>query len=164
MTLFDFVKKNAGLLSSLEISPEGYIEIPADEFDVDLEGRRATCPAGRRSTQCSLIHDRHHGATYWRFEWGAQCEGCELRRRCTQSKTGRRILAVGLHHDLLQARRREQSIDAFRERMRRRNGIEGTISEAVRLGLRRTRYRGLAKTRLANYFLGAAVNARRWIR
>lgn len=49
--------------------------------------------------------------------------------------------------------------------MRQRNAIEGTISELVRgYGMRRTRYRGLAKTRLANYFIGAACNVHRWLR
>ena len=54
--------------------------------------------------------------------------------------------------------------EAYQRLMRRRNGIEGTISELVRLGMRRTRYRSLAKTRLANYFLGAACNVNRWLR
>ena len=48
--------------------------------------------------------------------------------------------------------------------MHQRNAIEGTISEFVRGGGRRTRYRGLSKTSLANYVHGAAVNVRRWIR
>ena len=48
--------------------------------------------------------------------------------------------------------------------MHRRNAIEGTVSEFARLGGRCTRYKGLAKTTLASYFQGAAVNANRWIR
>ena len=54
--------------------------------------------------------------------------------------------------------------DAFKLKMHRRNAIEGTISEFTRGGGRRTRYRGLAKTTLANYFQGAAANVNRWIR
>jgi len=48
--------------------------------------------------------------------------------------------------------------------MRTRAAMEGTLSELTRLGLRRSRYRGLAKTRLANYFIGAACNIRRYVR
>jgi len=48
--------------------------------------------------------------------------------------------------------------------MHRRNAIEATISEFARAGGRRTRYKGLAKTTLANSFQGAAVNVNRWIR
>jgi len=48
--------------------------------------------------------------------------------------------------------------------MHRRNAIEGTVSEFTRASGRRSRYRGLAKTTLANYFQGAAVNINRWVR
>ena len=42
---------------------------------------------------------------------------------------------------------------------------EGTQSELVRAhGLRRARYRGLAKARLQNNLIGAAGNIKRWIR
>jgi transposase len=55
--------------------------------------------------------------------------------------------------------------DAFKQEMRRRNGIEGTQSELVRAyGLRQARYRGKAKVRLQNYFIGAACNIRRLFR
>jgi hypothetical protein len=54
--------------------------------------------------------------------------------------------------------------ESFRKAMHQRNGIEGTISEFARNGGRRTRYRGLGKTRLCNYIHGAAINTKRWIR
>jgi len=50
----------------------------------------------------------------------------------------------------------------------RRAGIEGTISQGVRaFGLRRSRYRGLAKTRLQHVATAAAINIDRlaaWFR
>ena len=65
----------------------------------------------------------------------------------------------------MQQRRQEQKTDAFKQRMKHRNAIEGTQSELVRAhGLRRARYRGLAKVRLQAYFAGAACNVKRWIR
>ena len=63
------------------------------------------------------------------------------------------------------AERREQQSTAFRERMKTRNGIEGTHSELVRAhGLRRARYRGRSKVDLAHQFIGAACNIKRWLR
>ena len=54
---------------------------------------------------------------------------------------------------------------AFKQKMRQRNAIEGTHSELARAhGLRRARYRGLKKVTLQNYLIGAACNAKRWIR
>jgi hypothetical protein len=71
---------------------------------------------------------------------------------------------MGEHHSALQTRRREQKTEAFGQQMKHRNGIEGTQSELVRAhGMRRARYRGLAKVRLQNYFAGAACNVKRWI-
>ena len=71
---------------------------------------------------------------------------------------------MGEHHDLVRRRREEMKTEGFQKRMRQRNGIEGTISELVRLGMRRSRYRGLAKTTLANYMFAAACNTRRYLR
>jgi hypothetical protein len=137
---------------------------PADQFDISVAQRRAVCPAGQASTQCSRLENQQTGQIDYRFEWGAQCDACPLRAQCTQAGNGRRAVTVSQHHDFLQARRREMQTPAFQEQMHQRNAIEGTISEFTRNGGRRTRYRGLAKTALANYFHGAAVNAKRWIR
>jgi hypothetical protein len=136
----------------------------AEAFDVSVAERRALCPAGHVSTQCSRLENQQTGEIAYRFEWSSHCDACPLQAQCTKAQSGRRLLVVGQHHDHLQARRREMPTEAFRQEMRQRNGIEGTISEFTRNGARRTRYRGLAKTALANYFHGAAVNAKRWIR
>ena len=136
----------------------------SEQFDVDVANRRAVCPAGHVSRQCSLIHDEYNGHVVLRFEWASLCDTCPLQSQCTSSRTGRRLLSVGIHHDLLQQRRRDMQTEEFKRKLRRRSAIEGTISEFVRGGGRRTRYRGLRKTALANYFHGAAVNTGRWIR
>jgi transposase len=66
---------------------------------------------------------------------------------------------------VLQVRRKEQQTDAFKARLKHRNAIEGTQSELVRAhGLRRARYRGLAKMKLQSYLAGAACNVKRWLR
>lgn len=137
---------------------------PTDQFDISVAQRRAICPAGHTSTQCSRLENRETGQVEYRFEWSYHCDDCPLRSQCTQAGSGRRAVVVSQHHDLLQVRRREMQTPAFQEQMHHRNAIEGTISEFVRNGGRRSRYRGLAKTALANYFHGAALNARRWIR
>ena len=41
---------------------------------------------------------------YYRIEWGGQCDRCPVQKQCTRSKSGRRILVVGLRHDLVQKR------------------------------------------------------------
>lgn len=133
-------------------------------FDVDTTKRKAICPAGHMSRQCSLVKETQRKDPYFRFEWAGLCDNCKFQTQCTQRKDGRRHLSVGIHHHLLQKRRREMRTDEFKLKMHRRNAIEGTISEFCRLGGRRTRYKGFVKTTLANYFQGAALNTNRWIR
>lgn len=138
--------------------------LSVDQFDIDIGNRNAVCPAGHTSRQCSLINDSYHDSVYYRLEWASLCDTCHLQKQCTKRKDGRRQVTVGVHHNLLQQRRRDMKTDEFKLKMHRRNAIEGSISEFVRAGGRRTRYRRLAKTTLANYFQGAAVNVNRWLR
>jgi hypothetical protein len=136
----------------------------ADEFDVSVADRKAVCPAGQTSTQCSRLEDEKTREVVYRFEWSYQCNDCALRAQCTKARSGRRAVVVGQHHDHLQQRRRQMQTCEFKQAMHQRSAIEGTISEFARGGGRRTRYRGLPKTSLANYFHGAAINVKRWIR
>jgi len=163
-TLYEAQEQERELVGPARPCPTNEKGFETDQFDIDIDGRLAICPAGKISKQCSLIRDSYHDTSYYRFEWASHCDTCELQKSCTTSKSGRRIVCVGIHHDLLQQRRREMKTEDFQQRMKQRNGIEGTISELTRLGLRRTRYRGLAKTSLANYFIGAACNVKRWLR
>lgn len=72
---------------------------------------------------------------------------------------------VSQYHDLLQERRKEQQSAQFKERMRRRNAIEGTVSELARAhGLSRSRYRGFANVELQNLLIATACNIKRWLR
>ena len=137
----------------------------AEQFQIDVEGRQAICPAGQPNTQCSRLEEQQSGKVSFRFEWSTHCQGCPLREQCVGPGQKHRTVVVGQFHSALQARRVEQQSEAFGEEIKQRNAIEGTQSELVRAhGLRRARYRGLAKVRLQNYFVGAACNAKRWIR
>lgn len=61
--------------------------------------------------------------------------------------------------EAMMAARQRQTTAEFRQRYAARAGIEGTISQGVHVcGLRRSRYRGLAKTALGHLVIGAALN------
>lgn len=136
----------------------------ADAFSVDIEKQQAICPQGNVSTQWSRIRDAYMGTEYYRIEWGNQCDSCPVQKQCTRSKSGRRILVVGLRHDLVEKRRKEMREAEFSKNMHPRNGIEGTHSELVRgHGLRRTKYRGLSRVSLSHYLMGAACNVKRYL-
>jgi transposase len=62
----------------------------------------------------------------------------------------------------LQAARERQGTEAFKETYAIRAGIEGTISQAVRVSdLRQARYFGLPKTHLQHIITATAINVRR---
>jgi Transposase DDE domain/Transposase domain (DUF772) len=153
------------LLGPAQPSPHKENVFGAEQFEIKVEERRAFCPAGRESTQCSRLEEKQSGKVNYRFEWSWHCHLCQWREKCVGANQKHRTLVVGQYHSLLQKRRCEQKTSLFLERMRIRNGIEGTQSELVRAhGLRRARYRGKAKVDLQNQFIGAACNIKRWLR
>jgi outer membrane biogenesis lipoprotein LolB len=91
------------------------------------------------------------------------CGPCDLRASCTSAQTGRNLtLRPRIEHEILQQARPEQDTDQWQRRYGHRAGVEGTISQGVlAFGLRRSRYRGLAKTRLQHQLTGAAINLAR---
>jgi transposase len=65
-------------------------------------------------------------------------------------------------HEALRTARERLGTEEGRRRYARRAGIEGTLSQGVRaFGLRRSRYRGLAKTHLQHVATAAAINLER---
>jgi hypothetical protein len=139
-------------------------EYRIEAFDINIAKRSARCPSGYGSTQCSRLVQAKDQKVTFRFEWSYHCRSCPLRPECVPAGQAHRTIVVGQHHELLQQRRREQQTQAFKERMRQRNAIEGTISELTRAhGLRRSRYRGFAKVELQNLFIATACNVKRWL-
>jgi transposase len=135
----------------------------AAQFTIDWERERAICPQGRVSRIWKPTRDSAgHDIINIRFDY-ADCRDCPARRRCVSSDR-ERALAIRprpLYEALHDARRRQHTPE-FREQYRTRAGIEGTFSQGVGLGdLRRTRYRGLAKTRLLHLLIATALNVLR---
>ena len=135
---------------------------------MDVENRKATCPAGHAATNCSRLEEKATGKVSFRFEWGGQGGPCARLPAArgvplagpvpphAGGRAGPRAPAAAPAGD---------GDRAYKQRMRRRNAIEGTISELARgHGLRRARSRGLKKVALQNHLIGAACNAKRWVR
>ena len=100
----------------------------------------------------------------WVFFSPKVCRPCPARARCTRMKRfGRRLeLHRRSQHEPLQAARQLLTTEAGKQLYNKRAGIEGTISQGVRaFGLRRTRYRGLARTHLQHIAIAAAINCDR---
>ena len=136
----------------------------ADDFHVDWENRCAFCPQGKRSVSWSESR-RRTGEPFIGVHFSpADCSGCSARARCTRSEARPRhlFLKPQAQHEALQGMRERITSEEGRQLYAARAGVEGTISQAVRIsGLRQARYRGLRKTHLQSVATAAAVNVAR---
>jgi len=130
------------------------------DFVVDWERRLARCPEGRESTGWGEYRDRKSGRPYIRANFSpADCQPCPALARCTQSRSRRLTLHPRDQHEAVAVARARLTSEAGQRLYAQRQGVEATISQAVRIfGLRRARYHGLAKTGLQGFATAAALN------
>lgn len=129
------------------------------QFTIDWPNQRAICPQGNTSYKSKAGKDAS-GRDIVRFVFREQdCQACLLREKCTHGQARFLTILPEQQHTALQAARLRQETAAFREQYTVRTGIEGTISQAAyALHMRRTRYRGLAKTFFQDVATAAAMN------
>lgn len=138
----------------------------ADAFDVscfaiDWDQQRATCPAGKVSTRWSAGQKDNRGKEMINIQFAREdCQDCPVRPRCTTARAGRHLsVRPREQHLALQAARRFQTTAVFKECYDARAGVEGTLSQGLRVcDLRHARYIGLAKTHLQHVLTAAALN------
>ena len=131
------------------------------DFIIDWDARTAICPNGKRSFSWLTNPDvTKPETTVVRFS-RRDCSPCPVRTQCTRRQVEPRelVLQPRVEHEALQAARRHQQTEDFKVQYAARAGVEGTHAQAVRrAGLRRSRYIGLAKTRLQHIATAAALN------
>ncbi|MFD8780651.1 IS1182 family transposase [Streptomyces sp. NPDC059916] len=137
-----------------------------DAFTIDWPARTVTCPRGRRSASWSEQR-KPTGTEIIRVHFAkTDCDACPVRAQCTSAtnpKHGRSLtLLTQPQQQALDQRRREQETDEWKAAYGTRAGVEGTISQAVRVTRTRTTpYRGLDKTHLGHVLTAAALNLHR---
>jgi hypothetical protein len=133
-------------------------DLNIDDFVVDEATECVTCcPDGHRPV--SSVHDPATGKTRTVMPAGG-CGRCAFRDHCPVEEAPD---GYHLEHTAKQrrmaGRRREQATEVFRERYRRRSGIEGTHSGLKRrVGLGRLRVRGRVRVFQAIYLKVAGWN------
>ena len=133
-------------------------------FHIDWEDKAVTCPQGHKS-QGWRPHQSRFGQEMIAVTFlTADCRECPVREQCTRSKNRPRGLTFRPRNEyaILEKARKYQETDEFKSRYKRRAGIEGAISQAVRgFDLRRSRYIGQKKTHLQNIMIASAMNLSR---
>jgi transposase len=132
----------------------------AHDFTIDWETEQATCPAGKSSVTWNPVVQAGVPKTVVSFA-AADCTPCPFKDQCTSAKSNRRQISLHpreLAQALDQARAEQQTKD-WQQDYALRAGVEGTIRQATAVtGIRRARYRGLAKTHLDHVFSAVALN------
>ncbi len=132
-------------------------------FLIDWEREIVTCPAGKQHYSWLPNGDRSRGVVGdIRIQFASRdWTPCPLRSCCTRAKIAPREL-VWLpreRYEALRAAKQRQNTATFQEEYALRSGIESTHAQGMRRSdLRRTRYVGLAKTRLQHMFTAIALN------
>jgi len=132
----------------------------ASYFAIDWEAQTATCPQSKTSVIWQPTINKYGQAMVNIRFAHADCQACPVRPNCVASKRPR-SLTIRAHDQYvaLQAARQRQATEEFKAKYARRAGIEGTIWQGTRISdLRRSRYIGLAKTRLLDLLIAAALN------
>jgi transposase len=133
-------------------------------FVVQWDTETVICPQGKTSSVWCPRKDEY-GNTVIEVRFRAcDCRQCSDRPKCTRSQARARCLKLRprAQHIALQQRRRYQKTDEYKERYKKRAGVEGAISQGTRcFDLRRARYVGLAKTHLQHVLAAAAMNLTR---
>ncbi len=133
----------------------------SSQFHVDWAAEQATCPQGTVSSGWREGADRH-GERVVRISFPVGvCRECPARPQCTKAtSTGRKLtVRPQAEQEAVWAARRQQQTAAFWEVYAARAGIEGTLSQGIRVcGLRRTRYIGEAKVHLSHLLVATAIN------
>lgn len=128
------------------------------DFHLDWDQQRATCPQGKGSSTWRPVPQRGKTAIQIHFRL-ADCQPCPVRERCTRADRRSLTVAPQAVHEARVHAQAAQASPTYRLTYRRRAGIEGTLSVAVReAGARRARTRGLAKVRLEHVLIAASLN------
>jgi transposase len=138
-----------------------------NQFQIDWENQKVTCPMGKINTCWNSDQKTPTGKPTIRVGFRkADCRVCSARARCTRSPTSARTLSLlpKESYNALQSARARQKTKEFQKIYSTRSGIEGTIGIAAdKLGMRRSRYRGLAKTHFQHLITAAAINIHRML-
>jgi transposase len=135
--------------------------LTASQFVIDWEAEQVKCPAGKVSKRWSMSKGRKRGEQISVAFDPKDCGVCELRERCVASKKRARAMTLlpRAQQEALHSARERQRSETFTKQYRARAGIEGTINQGSRIAdLHRSRYRGVAKTKLLHILIACALN------
>jgi len=141
--------------------PKGF---GSDRFKIDWEHERVICPAGKQSIYWNPRVPKSGREQIAVGFAPADCRSCSLNKQCAKNteRVGRTLaLLPREQYEAREEVKRKQNTKGWLSHYNIRSGIEGTFSQGVSAGLRRSRYHGLKKNHLQNISLAAGMNFQR---
>jgi hypothetical protein len=129
-----------------------------EDFKIDFTDYSAVCPEGVKSKKTSVHKDGRRSILFNKIN----CVACLHFSKCVQTKKNKaKVLTLNKYYLEIFTRRKVQETKEFREEMKARPAIEGTISELVRFhGFRKIKYKGQKGRQFQCYTSSTALNIR----
>jgi len=141
-----------------------------DDFKYDAQHGTLTCPAGCVASHSRrdlvLTEETQRKGILFQFS-RRQCHPCELRALCFThtSKIHGRAVHISVYEPLFQQMKDRMDSEAGREAYSKRYKVEHKVADLARYcGMRRSRYRGIARVKIHNLLAALASNVKRMAR
>lgn len=153
------IRSHMGDLQAKQLGTGRRQGIFAEEaFHYDAATDTYCCPAGE------VLKLKQYKRRLRLYEYAARgkvCSACALREHCTRAKNGRLVYRHEDHEAVMAARAQSHSVEAKRDRRKRKWLMEGSFADAaVNHGFKRSRWRRLDKQRIQDYLIAAVQNIR----
>lgn len=126
-----------------------------EEFTYNPENDVYTCPAGRILKRRKYYKKRKH---YEYIASASTCKTCQLRSKCTKSKTGRTLKRHIRQDDLDLMLDQASSREARKDINTRQHYMERSFARGTRYGYQRARWRRLWRVQIQEYLTSAIQN------
>jgi IS5 family transposase len=163
--------KITGYISLNEkFNPFGKDLFTKDDFQYDMEHDTLTCPAGcvASHSRRDLVHTKTQKRNTLMFQFPRRvCAACHLKPQCFpgSAKTYGRCVHINHYEPLYQQMKNRMESQEGKEAYRRRYRIEHKVADLARwCGMRRSRYRGLIRTKIHTLLAATVSNIKRMAR
>jgi transposase len=141
------------------------VDFAVYDFLYDPENIKLMCPAGHISTSCYrvVLSNSRLNKPGYAFQFKASlCNVCPLKAKCVRNNEGRRIHAY--YEPYFRLARERLATEEGQQAYRNRYKIEQKIADLTRYcGLRRCRYRGLARAHIHTLLSTMVCNIKRMV-
>jgi len=142
----------------------GYFTV--DDFLYDPENVKLMCPAGHISTNCyqEVLYNYQLYKPGYAFRFKPSlCNVCALKAKCVKNKQGRRVY-ISYYEPYFRLVRERLATEEGQKAYRNRYRIEQKVADLTRYcGLRRCRYRGLARASVHTLLATMVCNIKRMV-